>query len=80
MLDIIRQPTTTPKKAGTLIGWNSRRGFGFLAVDGSNSGDLFVHVSAFESVGLQPHIGHRFAFDAIPDRNGRPQAVNLQAE
>jgi cold shock CspA family protein len=68
------------EKVGLLIGWNAHRGFGFLApIDKSTSGDVFVHVSQFQSVGIVPRIGQRFTFEVIPDRSGRVQAVNLRA-
>jgi len=66
-------PEQQQEKIGTLIGWNAGRGFGFLK---SGDGDTFVHAS--QLAGISPRVGSRFAFETIPDRRGRRQAVNVR--
>jgi|tagenome__1003787_1003787.scaffolds.fasta_scaffold15488066_1 CspA family cold shock protein len=62
---------------GTLIAWVEGRGFGFIRPD-TGGDDVFVHISAFEAVGLGvPAKGERYAFDTESDhRNNKPRAVN----
>jgi CspA family cold shock protein len=38
---------------GTLKMWNADRGFGFIA-DDSGGPDIFLHVSALQSAGIDP--------------------------
>jgi len=64
---------------GTVKFFNSSRGFGFIQPDDGVK-DVFVHVSAVESAGMQPLVeGQRVRFDVVTDR-GKSAAGNLAAE
>ncbi len=52
---------------GTLKMWNADRGYGFIGNDAGGP-DLFLHVSALESAGIDPLTGWRVFIDC-PDGN-----------
>jgi CspA family cold shock protein len=65
---------------GTLKMWNADRGFGFIA-DDSGGPDIFLHVSAVQSGGLDPddiRKGERLTFDVENSRDGRTKAGNVR--
>jgi len=58
---------------GTLKMWNADRGYGFIGNDAGGP-DLFLHVSALESAGIDPlniRKGDRLTFDVENTREGR---------
>ncbi len=62
---------------GTVKWFNSTKGFGFIAPEGSSK-DVFVHVSALERAGIHGlNDGQAVSFDVERDRNGRESAMNL---
>ncbi|GBQ06320.1 cold-shock protein [Saccharibacter floricola] len=66
-------------KTGTVKWFNATKGFGFITPD-VGSDDVFVHISALQSSGLQGlNEGQKISFDIEAGRNGREAAVNLQA-
>lgn len=60
---------------GTIIRWNSERGFGFVRPAGKDD-EVFVHISEFGR-GEPPQIGELISFEVI-DHQGKPRAVNVQ--
>jgi cold shock CspA family protein len=64
------------RKHGTLTKWNADRGFGFVELP-NGGGDLFVHVSAFQSGGAEPRVGELLSFDVQDGPDGRKRAVNI---
>jgi cold shock protein len=65
---------------GTLKMWNADRGFGFIK-DDSGGPDVFMHVSALQSSGIDPdnlRQGERLAFDVESARDGRTRASNVR--
>ena len=66
--------------AGSLKMWNSDRGFGFIA-DDSGAPDMFLHISALQSAGIDPdkiRKGDRLTFDVENTREGRNRAGNVR--
>lgn len=62
---------------GTVRFFDIRRGFGFIAPDGGGT-DVFVHVSAVETAGLEALLmGERVSYGTKADRQGRSAACNL---
>ncbi|SMO97606.1 cold-shock protein [Paracoccus laeviglucosivorans] len=62
---------------GTVKFFNAQKGFGFIAPEGGGN-DVFVHVSAVESAGLQSlNDGQEVSFEVERGRDGRQSAVNL---
>ncbi|MFT5181221.1 MAG: CspA family cold shock protein [Alphaproteobacteria bacterium] len=63
---------------GTVISFDSARGFGFIAPE-DGSADVFVHISAVEQSGMgYLSEGQKIEFDSQPDERGT-KAVNLFA-
>jgi CspA family cold shock protein len=65
---------------GTLKMWNADRGFGFIK-DDSGGPDVFLHVSALQSAGIDPdslRLGEPLAFDVESSRDGRTKASNVR--
>ena len=62
---------------GTVKFFNTTKGFGFIQPE-SGEKDVFVHISAVQSAGLETlSEGKRVSFDVVTDR-GRPAAGNLK--
>jgi cold shock protein len=65
---------------GTLKMWNAERGFGFIK-DDSGGPDIFLHVSAVQSAGVDPddlRLGELLTFDVETGRDGRTKASNVR--
>jgi CspA family cold shock protein len=65
---------------GTLKMWNAERGFGFIK-DDSGGPDIFPHVSAVQSAGVDPddlRLGELLTFDVEAGRDGRTKASNVR--
>lgn len=64
---------------GTVKFFNATKGFGFIAPqDGSK--DVFVHISAVQSAGLDTlSENQQVSFDVQRENNGKFAAVNLKA-
>jgi cold shock protein len=66
--------------SGTLKMWNADRGFGFIG-DDSGGPDIFLHISALQSAGIDPddiRKGDRLAFDVESARDGKTKASNVR--
>ena len=62
---------------GTVKFFNAAKGFGFIAPEGGDK-DVFVHVSAVESAGMDTLTeGQRVSFDVVEER-GKLAAGNLK--
>ena len=60
--------------------WNAERGFGFIK-DDSDGPDIFLHVSAVQSAGVDPddlRLGELLTFDVEAGRDGRTKASNVR--
>ena len=65
---------------GTLKMWKADRGFGFIK-DDSGGPDIFLHVSAVQSAGVDPddlRLGELLTFDVEAGRDGRTKASNVR--
>jgi uncharacterized membrane protein YsdA (DUF1294 family)/cold shock CspA family protein len=62
------------RKAGELIQWNNKSGYGFVRDDAGR--DYYVHISKVAE-GSRPRLGDRLSFETVTGRNGRPSAVDV---
>lgn len=63
---------------GTVKFFNKTKGFGFIAPE-DGSKDVFVHVSAVESAGLDTlNENQKVSFDVEKASNGKVAAANLR--
>ena len=64
---------------GTVKFFNADKGYGFIKPD-DGARDIFVHISAVESAGLQSlNEGQRIAYEIEADKKGKgPKAVDLR--
>ena len=62
---------------GTLTRWDDDRGFGFITPTGGSS-NVFAHISSFKP-NFRPIPGDRVTFQHGIGKNGRPQALSIQA-
>ena len=65
---------------GTLKMWNADRGFGFIE-DESGGPDIFLHISALQSAGIDPdnmRRGERLTFDVERTREGKKRASKVR--
>ena len=61
---------------GTLTRWNDDRGFGFIR-PAQDSGEIFVHVSAFPRDGTRPRIDEVVSFEIEVGGDGRKRAMRV---
>ncbi len=62
---------------GTVKWFNASKGFGFIQPE-DGSKDVFLHVSAVESAGLQsPADGQKIEYELESGKDGRSSAGNL---
>ncbi len=65
---------------GTVKWFNPTKGYGFIQPQGGGK-DVFVHISAVQQAGLSNLTeGQKVRFEAVPGRQGKISAENLQAE
>jgi len=63
---------------GSVKGFNSTKGFGFIVPD-EGGADAFGHISAVERAGLSTLAeGQKVSYDLQPSKNGKSSAENLQ--
>ena len=64
---------------GTVKWFNPNKGFGFIEPEGGSQ-DVFVHISAVQSAGLQTlNDGQKLSFELQNDPSkGKTSAINLQ--
>ena len=62
---------------GTVKWFNATKGFGFIQPE-DGSKDVFLHISAVESAGLQsPADGQKVEYELESGRDGRASAGNI---
>jgi uncharacterized membrane protein YsdA (DUF1294 family)/cold shock CspA family protein len=62
------------RKAGELIQWNNKGGYGFARDDAGR--DYYVHISKV-TPGARPRIGDKVSFATGTGRKGRPSAIDV---
>ncbi|WP_340680367.1 cold shock domain-containing protein [Paraglaciecola sp.] len=64
---------------GRLKSWNGQKGFGFIQSDSAEQ-DIFVHISALNSMARKPLVGDVIYFDIERQADGKIRATNCEAE
>ena len=65
---------------GTVKFFNESKGYGFIAPDGGQGNDAFVHISAVENSGMRTlRENQRVSYELQEDRRGKMAAVNLKS-
>ena len=65
---------------GTVKFFNDSKGYGFIAPDGGQGNDAFVHISAVEASGMRTlRENQRVSYELQEDRRGKMAAVNLKS-
>ncbi len=63
---------------GTVKWFNAEKGYGFIAVEGTEQGDVFVHYTAIDSSGFRSlDEGQKVEFDIVEGQKGQ-QADNVR--
>jgi len=62
------------KDKGELVNWNGKKGFGFINCE-SYQDDVFIHISALNSMVRKPRVGDLIYFDRLKDKKGKYRAV-----
>ena len=66
-------------KKGQLIRWFDAKGFGFIKPEQGNR-DIFIHISALQSMSHKPVVGDIIHYQISYDTNGKPRAANAMIE
>ncbi|PPD20275.1 MAG: DNA-binding protein [Methylomonas sp.] len=66
-------------RKGVLKTWKDDRGFGFIQPDNGDT-DVFIHISAFNSMTRRPLRGDVIWYEAGADTSGKFKAVNARIE
>jgi uncharacterized membrane protein YsdA (DUF1294 family)/cold shock CspA family protein len=64
---------------GQLKRWNDDKGFGFIKPD-SNSGDIFLHISALKGVSRRPKAGDTVFYNIHTEMDGKKRAFNARID
>src|SRR3546814_573978 len=62
------------RRAGGLVPWNNKGGYGFVRDDAGR--DYYVHISKVAG-GSRPRIGDQLSFEIASGRKGRPSAIDV---
>ncbi|OUC13347.1 MAG: hypothetical protein B0A82_17835 [Alkalinema sp. CACIAM 70d] len=67
---------SSQKRQGKLVQWKADRGFGFVK-DEHNGQEIFIHITAFQSLKIPPQIGDSLTFHIANDRKRRLKVENV---
>jgi cold shock CspA family protein len=65
---------------GKLQRWNDEKGFGFIAPENQNQGDIFLHISELKNMSRRPVNGDVIFYQVYTDNNGKTKAINARIE
>ncbi|WP_198553585.1 MULTISPECIES: excalibur calcium-binding domain-containing protein [unclassified Shewanella] len=65
---------------GTIVRWNSDKGFGFIKPDTANAGDVFIHISILKQMERKPIVGDQINYHAEWQSDGKIKAVKANIE
>ncbi|MCG9695551.1 excalibur calcium-binding domain-containing protein [Shewanella sp. Isolate11] len=65
---------------GTLVRWNSEKGFGFIKPDTANAQDVFIHISALKQMARKPVVGDQINYFSELQSDGKIKAIKANIE
>lgn len=65
---------------GTLVRWNSEKGFGFIKPEAGNGKDVFIHISALKHMARKPMVGDEILFLTEQQIDGKIRAIKASIE
>lgn len=65
---------------GTLVRWNSDKGFGFIKPETRGDTDVFIHISTLKHMARKPLVGDEILFHRENQPDGKVKAVKASIE
>ena len=65
---------------GTLIRWNTEKGFGFIKPETGDNQDVFIHISTLKHMARKPIVGDEILFHRENQPDGKVKAVKASIE
>jgi cold shock CspA family protein len=65
---------------GTLVRWNTEKGFGFIKPDTGDNQDVFIHISTLKHMARKPIVGDEILFHRENQPDGKVKAVKASIE
>ncbi len=65
---------------GTLVRWNSEKGFGFIKPEAGNGKDVFIHISALKHMARKPIVGDAIQYLTEQQADGKVKAIKACIE
>jgi cold shock CspA family protein len=65
---------------GTLVRWNTEKGFGFIKPETGDNQDVFIHISTLKHMARKPMVGDEILFHRENQPDGKVKAVKASIE
>lgn len=65
---------------GTLVRWNTEKGFGFIKPETGDNQDVFIHISTLKHMARKPIVGDEILFHRENQPDGKVKAVKASIE
>ncbi|MGP1721160.1 excalibur calcium-binding domain-containing protein [Shewanella frigidimarina] len=65
---------------GTLVRWNTEKGFGFIKPETGDNQDVFIHISTLKHMSRKPIVGDEILFHRENQPDGKVKAVKASIE
>ncbi|MFT6132773.1 MAG: cold shock CspA family protein [Shewanella sp.] len=65
---------------GTLVRWNTEKGFGFIKPETGENQDVFIHISTLKHMARKPIVGDEILFHRENQPDGKVKAVKASIE
>ncbi|MBB1316387.1 excalibur calcium-binding domain-containing protein [Shewanella sp. SR43-4] len=65
---------------GTIVRWNTEKGFGFIKPETGDNQDVFIHISTLKHMARKPIVGDEILFHRENQPDGKVKAVKASIE